>query len=59
MTLSRFRLEREIAWLVFRLRIRRMSGRELAIHANRLVGRPVKYSLESRVADLIEELKLW
>jgi hypothetical protein len=52
-------LEREIALLVFGLRMRRMSSKERAVYFNGLVGNRVAYSLESRVADLIEELKLW
>lgn len=59
------RLEREIAFLVFVLKCRRMTGREMAIEHNGLARRywisgerPI-YSLRTRIEDLIEELKLW
>ncbi len=59
------RLEKEIAFLVFILKCRRMTGREMAIYHNGLARRywisgerPI-YSLHTRIEDLIEELKLW
>lgn len=59
------RLEKEIAFLVWRLKMRRMSSREMAIYHNGLARRywimgerPI-YSLHTRIEDLIEELKLW
>lgn len=59
------RLEKEIAFLVWRLKMRRMSSMESAIYYNGLARRywisgerPV-YSLHTRIEDLIEELKLW
>ncbi|TXH56989.1 MAG: hypothetical protein E6Q97_05215 [Desulfurellales bacterium] len=58
-------LEKEIAFLVWRLKMRRMSSMESAIYYNGLAHRywisgerPV-YTLQSRIEDLIEELKLW
>lgn len=59
------RLEREIAFLVWVMRHRRMTSREAAIYHNGLARRywisgerPI-YSLHTRIEDLIEELKLW
>ena len=59
------RLEKEVAFLVWRLKMRRMSSMESAIYYNGLAHRywisgerPV-YTLQSRIEDLIEELKLW
>lgn len=59
------RLESEIAFLVWRLKMRRMSSMESAIYYNGLARRywisgerPI-YSLHTRIEDLIEELKLW
>lgn len=62
---SVIKLEREIALLVWRLRMRRMSSAEIAAYHNGLAHRrwisgeqPV-YTMQSRIEDLIEELKLW
>lgn len=59
------RLEKEIAFLVWQLKMRRMSSMESAIYYNGLARRywisgerPI-YSLHTRIEDLIEELKLW
>lgn len=59
------RLEKEIAFLVWRLKARRMSSMEMATYYNGLARRywiggerPI-YSLHTRIEDLIEELKLW
>lgn len=59
------RLEKEIAYLVFVLRSRRMSSMESAIYYNGLArrywisGERPMYSLHTRIEDLISELKLW
>lgn len=52
-------LEREIALLVWAMRHRRMTPRERAIYHNLLARQPRAYTLQSRIDDLIEELKLW
>jgi hypothetical protein len=52
-------LEREIALLVWHLRMRRMTPIESATHHNGLVGRTPRGGLECRVEDLIAELKQW
>lgn len=59
------RLEKEIAFLVWTMKHKRMTQREAAIYHNGLSRsywisgvRPV-YSLHTRIEDLIEELKIW
>ncbi len=58
-------LEKEIAFLVWRLRMFRMTPMESAIHYNGSAReywingpRPV-YTLQSRIEDLIEEMRTW
>ena len=53
------RLEKEIAFLAWRLKMRRMSRLETAIYYNGLVRQRPVYNLHTRIEDLIEELKLW
>lgn len=58
-------LEKEIAFLLWRLRMMRMTPMESAIYYNGLARaywingpRPV-YTLQSRIEDLTEELRIW
>ena len=58
------RLEREIAFLVWVMKHKRMTSLEAAIYHNGLAIRsrcfgPPVYSLHTRLEDLIEELRIW
>lgn len=59
------RLEREIAFLVWVMKHKRMTSLETAIYHNGLAraywinGRRPVYTLQSRIEDLTEELRIW
>lgn len=59
MTLSLSRLEREIAYLTWVLKMRRMTPTQSAIYHSSLVGRTPRKGLAERVEDLTAELKQW
>lgn len=59
MTISRSSLEREIALLTWHLRANRMTSQQHAAHTAGLIGKKPIYTLESRVDDLIKELRSW
>lgn len=53
------KLEREIAYLTWTLKMKRMTPTESAIYANGLVGHEPRVGIAARIEDLTAELKQW